>query len=196
MSSPLGPGDTAQGGEEFQVNRSDVGHHAHVGPGDATQPGDFSGGRHPELHNGNLVLRLQLKQRERQSVVVVEIPMVPENLEPAGQQVAGDILGGGLADASRDPDQGLPPTAAHPAGQLLKRLQRVFHQDTGCPCCRPHCLLAAEDQQGGSFAHRFGNELVAIESRPLNGDKAVPGLQGSGIDGIARRQRLPAGRID
>ena len=100
---------------------ADVGDDAPVGRGDAGQGGDLAGVVHAHLDDGDLVLRLQAQQLQRQAEGVVEIALRLEHVELCAERGGDGFLGGGFAGRAGDGHDALAPLAAHMRGQRLQR---------------------------------------------------------------------------
>ena len=105
--------------EKLQVLDGHAGHHTDFGLCDLCQSGQLAAVRHPHLDHRRLVRILQLQQRERHTVFVVQIAFGLQNAESRGQQRRQYLLGSGFADRAGDSGQAATPAAPYRLRQPL-----------------------------------------------------------------------------
>ena len=150
--------------EEAEMGVANIGPHADVRFRDADQRANLSRMVHAQLDDSDLRPGPQLEQRERQTDVVVEIPLVPEDAITRRQKLRGDFLGRRLSGTSGDRhDPGARP-ASYLARDVLQAARRVIDSNHH-PGRRLQWLRLVPRQHDGPCParHRFGDEVVPVE---------------------------------
>ena len=115
--------------EKFQMCRSHARHHPNIRPRNFGQARKFAAPRHPHFQNRRLMRLVQAEQRQRQAVLVVEIPLRLQDAKPRAQQCRQDLFGSGLADAAGDPGNFAAPCFANGAREPFERDESVGHSE-------------------------------------------------------------------
>ena len=125
----LGQRNFFHGREKFQVRWSYARDHAHIRPRNFRQARQFAAARHPHLQHRGLMRFVQVKQRQRQTVLVIEIALGFQDAKPRAQQCRQDLFGSGLADAAGDPGNFPAPGFANGPRESFERDEGVGHDD-------------------------------------------------------------------
>ena len=113
-------------GEVFDVRGANVGDHAPVGRGDASQGGDLAGVVHAHLDDRDLVLGLEAQQLQRKPEGVVEIALRFEHVELCAEGRGNGLLGRGFSCRPGNSHHAAAPAAAEMRGEGLQSKKRVF----------------------------------------------------------------------
>ena len=184
---------------EFLVLALRVVDHRHGRLGNGGQYSRFARMVHAEFKHGQLMLRVQAEQRERQADVVVEI---------AGGRQAGvfthglredrgdHLLDRGLAVAARHGDDGNRELAAPAGGKLAEPEARVGDSQHGHIGDIQGGSRCARHQHGSSATrHHLGQEIVRIETLADQRDEQVARLDGAAVGRHAQDRRIGAGQM-
>ena len=172
----LGPGHAFEVTEVLDVRHGDAGHNTNVRAADLRQTGYVAGppGTHFEDDPLDVVRRVQERQGETE--LVVEGPLVGRHTEGRGEATVQQILGRRLADGARDSDH----AGIHPlAGELAETDERrcsVPHHDR-----RPAAGFTL-----GQVGRRTAFEGRADEVVPIalgdDGNVELPREESPGVD--------------
>src|SRR6202050_3128824 len=110
----------------------DARNHAHIRRSNLRQPRELSAMRHAHLHYGRIVLIIELQQRKRHTILIVQIPLRLQYAEPRGHKRRKDFFRGSFANRpGHSPDSParlrLAPNLAGTRGQTMQPDERVVH---------------------------------------------------------------------
>jgi hypothetical protein len=126
--------------------------------------------------------------------MVVEIALGLERRPRGGEHGGHQVLGGGLARASRDPDEESVPLAAVPDRQALQPRGDVVDQDERAQVTAGGGARARAQRRGRAAGERLGQELVAVAILARQRNEEIARSQGTRVDRDARHLvRIPAG---
>ena len=89
-----------------------------------------------KFHHRHIVLRFQPQQRQRQSIVIVQVSRRAQHAKPPAEDGRDHFLRGALSGAARDRHKPLAPLAANLAGKRLQCAVRV-RQPQSVPAAIP-----------------------------------------------------------
>ena len=212
----LGVGDGVGGREEAQMRVADVGPHTHVRRGDLDEPADLACVIHPQFHHGDVRRRPQLHQRQGQSDVIVQVPLVLHHREPCGQQRRDRLLRRRLAGAPGDRDDPRRDRGPHRVRQPLQRLERVVDLDEAGPQIRTRATSAVgrvllsrpggplqsgrpgkpslDDRPNRAACEHVGDERMPVEPRATKRHEQIPGPQRPAVSDDVTNDRSPRRR--
>jgi hypothetical protein len=102
-----------------------------VRAGDARQCRDFTRVVHSKLEYSHFGVVRNSENRERETDVVVKIPIRFAGTEASTQQCGTDILRGGFASTTREAENGLSPSFSRPTRQTLQCRERIRQHKGG-----------------------------------------------------------------
>ncbi len=164
-------------------------HHADLRLGNLRQPGDLALGVHAHLEHGDLVVRLEAEQRDRQARLGVQVALVPQHPMRAGQDVGHDLLGDRLAGRSGDADDAHRRLTPDRGGQLLQGEQRIGDLDERGARWRGNRPL--DERRRGTSTEGVGYEAMPVGPLPPKRHEEAAGDDGARVDDDeAERGRL------
>jgi len=192
-------GNFFHGREKFQVRWSYARDHANVRPRNLRKPRKLAPPRHPHFQHRRLMCFVQVKQRQRQAVLVVEIAFRLQDAKPRAQQCRQDLFGSGLADTARDPGNFPAPRFANGTREPFERDERVGHDqaptvhDVGIA---PK-LRFGNHRRERSALQRIRHVIVSVMTQSVYGDEQFSstyrarinrdtGHPGHGVESCAR----------
>ena len=190
-------GNSGEGIEEFQMNRSYVRHHADIRLGDFGEGANFSGVRHSHLNDCQVVPGFELQQHQREAEMVVQIAFGLQDAELRGQHVGDGFFGGGLTGRTGDANQRLSPELADSRSEDLQGDQGIVDRKQSGIAAEAVPLIFADDGSDRVVFQRSRNEVVAVEALAFHREKERARGEGAGVDGVSVDQffaRKVAGR--
>ncbi len=185
--------------KKLQVRRRHARHNTHIRPRDFREPRQFPAPRHPHLQHRRLMRLVQMKQRQRQPVLVIKISFRLQDAQPRAQQCRQDLFGSGFPDAARDPRDFPAPRLAYRARKLLEPDESVGHNEA----LRSNRLAVSpggrlgHHRAKGSAPERALHVIVSVMTRSVYGDEQLActyrarinrdaGQPGHGVESCAR----------
>ena len=156
---------------------------------------------HRHLDDGHLVDGPQREQRERNSPVVVQVPLRAECRRGRRERLGDQLLGGGLAGAAGHADEQARPVLAQTVRDALERVGDVVdeHQRPQGQVldARPH--IAQAQRRAGAPCERLVEVGVPVDVPARQGDEQHAGLERARVETRARdpgsQQRLARHRV-
>ena len=125
-----------------------------------------------ELDDGELVLRLNARERKRHAELVVIVSRRFEHVPPLREDGGDHLLGGRLADAAGDAEHGDREPAAEVRADGLKRGLHVRHGDDGAGLPFRHETRQRAD---GACVKGSADEAVAVALLAGHGGEEAAG---------------------
>ena len=198
-------GDLLSASQKFDVRRSDVGDDSHGRLRDFDELRDLAAVIHPEFHDECAVGFAPAEQRERQPVLIVQISGCPMAGCAHGQDRRAHFLGGRLAIAARDRDDGPVKFRAMARGEGAECARGVFDGDDGNRERVRQRSAALDDQRGRAPIEGVLEEIMPVVAGARDCVEELTALDGARVDRnsgedrrlIAANQRTlgPAHRI-
>src|ERR1700691_5273347 len=116
---------------------------------------------------------VQMKQRQRQPVLVIKIPFRLQDAQPRAQQCRQDLFGSGFPDATRDPGDFPAPRLAYSPRKLLEPDEGVGPDEALRPnrlAVSPGCRFG-HHRADGSAPERTLHVIVSVMTRSVYGDE-------------------------
>ncbi len=192
-------GDVVERLEVGQMRSRDVCQDSDVRVGDLGEPRQLAVVAHPHLQHRDLVHGLQLEQRERAAVQVVEVSPRGVNGEGRLEHLPRHLLGRGLARGAGNRHHLHRQPAAHPGCEILQRAQRVAHHDRrrGRTPGRQRGDVRDHETRGTLRRH-VGDETMSVVVGSDDGEEQIAGPDRARVDretrghGVARPAQRPA----
>ena len=180
---------------EFDVGKADVRDDRHVRHGERGERRDLARMVHADLEDTDLVAAARAQHRERESDVVVEIPLGLRDLEVSTEHARGEILRARLAVRSCERHDLQGEAAAIRGCELLKRTERVGDDDHAEVRRQPLGRMP-DDRRERAALRRLRHEFVRVESFPAQRDEKIAGLERTRIraDALDRGRRVASGQ--
>ena len=164
----FGLDDSFERSETFQMCLTHIRDHTVIRFHDAGQRLDFTRMVRSHLDNSQLMLGSQPQQSQRNTDMVVQIPLCIKHLKPFLQHRSYQFLGSGLSVCTRDTDDTGSQLMPVIVSQFLQRFQAiVYQQDARITIGRifflvHHSILA-------TFFQCLKRECISIECLPFQG---------------------------
>jgi hypothetical protein len=133
-----------------------------------------------DLDHGASMRRLQAQERHRHADMIVEVAVGRHARTPARENRRRHFLGGGLAVATADADDGNRERRTPRRGQPLQGDERVGHRDLGDRRTGRRLL---DQRTHGAALRRRGDELAAVERRTSQRDEQRPRRERTAVRG-------------
>ena len=205
----LGAGDVLARAEEPDMRGADLGDDAVGRLGDARERLDLPRAVHAHLEHEHLRVGGRRENGERQADEAVEVALGGVHAVGRGEQVAQDLLRGGLAHRSCDAHD----RAAHARAVTLRE---ALEKDLGVVGAEHGALvlvgeldeaaarLFGENHAGSPGAHRLRREVVSVDLLARKGDEDAVALNGARVDhappadafGVAGVRHHPRDRLE
>ena len=180
-------GDGAERAEVAEMGLADVGDHGDAGPRQGREERDLAGVAGADLQHEGPRRGAGPDDGEGDAEVVVE-GLLGAHRRPEGRRHGPDhLLGGRLPVGAGDRHHRRREAGADVGGQPPEGVGGIVHAQQRKTAVPVEGVAALHDGGGGAPLAGRGEEAVAVGLFPGEGEEQVPGLEGAGVDGGARR---------
>ena len=146
--------------------------------------------RHAHLDDGDLMLRLEFQQHQRQAEMIVEVAFRLQTRKRAESTWAIASLVVVLPADPVTPISGLPHRRRTAARQRLQSDQRVVDRQQPGLYRIARQFVLADDRGHGALLQRLLDKIVAIHAFAFDREEKFAGLDGARVDRVSLGDRL------
>ena len=186
-------GNPFLGFEVSDMGIADVEPHADFWLRESDQQPDFAGVVHPQFHHRHVCAMSQFEERQRQSQMVVQVPLVLRHLIPNREKRRQHLFRCRLTRAASDGDHGCAGCPSHVLAKRLQRNGRVLDLDQ--EPCAIDLDVRSTCNHGPACAERkrIGDKLVTVP-RGDDREEEISCRQRSRVDREAVERQLRRSR--